>query len=70
MLALADMCRVFAPDLPGFGDNDPMPSGWGFSEYSAFLSPFVDSLGLARTSLTGLSMGGGIALGVTTEFGV
>jgi pimeloyl-ACP methyl ester carboxylesterase len=24
MMALDDTCRVFAPDLPGFGDSDPL----------------------------------------------
>jgi pimeloyl-ACP methyl ester carboxylesterase len=63
MIALADRWQVFAPDLPGFGDSDPMPAGWGFAEYSAFLGPLLDALRLPRASLAGLSMGGGIALG-------
>jgi pimeloyl-ACP methyl ester carboxylesterase len=67
MIALADTCCVFAPDLPGFGDSDPMPAGWGFTEYSAFLGPLLDALSLPRASLTGLSMGGGIALGFALQ---
>ena len=43
--ALAMGCRVFAPDLPGFGESDPMPGGWGFADYSAFLSPLLTELG-------------------------
>ncbi|MEH2536061.1 pimeloyl-ACP methyl ester carboxylesterase [Bradyrhizobium sp. AZCC 1588] len=65
--ALATGCRVFAPDLPGFGDSDPMPGGWGFADYSAFLSPLMAELGLQRASLAGVSMGGGIALGFALE---
>lgn len=65
--ALATRCRVFAPDLPGFGESDPMPDGWGFADYSAFLSPLLTELDLRRTSLAGLSMGGGIALGFALE---
>jgi pimeloyl-ACP methyl ester carboxylesterase len=64
---LAAGCRVFAPDLPGFGESDPMPDGWGFAEYSAFLSPLLTELGLQRVSLVGLSMGGGIALGFALD---
>jgi pimeloyl-ACP methyl ester carboxylesterase len=60
---LAASCRVFAPDLPGFGESDPMPEGWGFAECSMFLCPLPTALGLRRVSLIGLSMGGGIALG-------
>jgi pimeloyl-ACP methyl ester carboxylesterase len=63
MHSLATGCRVYAPDLPGFGDSDPKSDRWGFSEYSAFLSPLLAVLGLERASLVGLSMGGGIALG-------
>jgi len=62
MMALADTCRVFTPDLPGFADSDPMPAGWGFAGCSAFLGPLLDALGQKRASLAGLSMGGGIAL--------
>jgi pimeloyl-ACP methyl ester carboxylesterase len=51
--ALATGCRVFAPDLPGFGESDLMPDGWGFAEYSAFLSPLMTELGLQRASLGG-----------------
>jgi pimeloyl-ACP methyl ester carboxylesterase len=65
--ALAMGCRVFAPDLPGFGESDPMPGGWGFADYSAFLSPLLTELGLHRASLVGVSMGGGIALGFALE---
>ena len=67
MIALSDRCRVFAPDLPGFGDSDPMPGGWGFAECSAFLGPLLDALGLPRASVVGLSMGGGIALGFALQ---
>jgi pimeloyl-ACP methyl ester carboxylesterase len=67
MIALAETCRVFAPDLPGFGDSDPLPAGWGFAECSAFLDPVLDALDLKRASLAGLSMGAGIALGFALE---
>jgi pimeloyl-ACP methyl ester carboxylesterase len=63
MAALAPQCRVFAPDLPGFGDSAPLPAGWGFAEQSAFLDPLLTALGLGRASLVGHSMGGGVALG-------
>jgi pimeloyl-ACP methyl ester carboxylesterase len=67
MIALADWCRVFAPESPGFGDSDPMPAGWGFAECSAFLGPLLDALGLSCASLVGLSMGGGVALGFALQ---
>lgn len=64
---LAARCRVFAPDLPGFGESDPMPGGWGFAEQSAFLAPLLTALGLSRVALVGVSMGGGIALGFALD---
>ncbi len=64
---LATRCRVFAPDLPGFGESDPMPAGWGFAEHSAFLAPLLAALGLSRATLVGVSMGGGIALGFALD---
>jgi pimeloyl-ACP methyl ester carboxylesterase len=67
MSALATECRVFAPDLPGFGESDAMPDGWGFADYSAFLSSLLTELGLQRASLVGISMGGGIALGLALD---
>ena len=67
MSALADTYRVFAPDLPGFGESDPMPAGWGFAELSAFLAPLLDALALPRASLVGVSMGGGVALGFALQ---
>lgn len=62
MAALAPDCRVFAPDLPGFGASDALPPDWGLAEFSAFITPLLDALGLERASLVGLSLGGGLAL--------
>jgi pimeloyl-ACP methyl ester carboxylesterase len=62
LAALAPACRVFAPDLPGFGGSDPLPAHWGLPEFSAFLGPLLDAMGLERASLLGFSLGGGLAL--------
>jgi pimeloyl-ACP methyl ester carboxylesterase len=67
MIALSGSYQVFAPDLPGFGDSDPMPRDWGFAELSSFLSPLLDALGLSSASLVGVSMGGGVALGLALQ---
>lgn len=57
--------RVFAPDLPGYGESEGPPGGLepGIGFYAGFLGRMMDSLGLERTSLVGISMGGGAALG-------
>ncbi len=56
--------RVYAPDLPGYGDSDPPDIRYTTAFYVAFVRDLMDTLGLARASLVGLSMGGAIALGV------
>ncbi len=57
--------RVYAPDLPGYGDSDRPDIRYTTAFYVAFVRDLMDALGIARTSLVGLSMGGAIALGVT-----
>jgi pimeloyl-ACP methyl ester carboxylesterase len=59
---------VFAPDWPGFGESAAMPSGWRVEECVTFLAALLQTLGLERTSLMGLSMGGGFALGCALQF--
>jgi pimeloyl-ACP methyl ester carboxylesterase len=63
--ALAKRHRVFAPDLPGFGQSDPMPVTWRVEECVEFVGRLLDALGLERASLVGVSMGGAFALGFT-----
>jgi pimeloyl-ACP methyl ester carboxylesterase len=63
--ALAKRHRVFAPDLPGFGQSDPMPVTWRVEECVEFVGRFLDALGLKRVSLVGVSMGGAFAVGFT-----
>ncbi len=63
--ALAKRHRVFAPDLPGFGQSDPMPVTWRVEECVEFVGRFLDALGLKRASLVGISMGGAFAVGFT-----
>ena len=54
--------RVFAPDLPGYGDSDAPDDEYSTSYFTSFLDSFLDSLDLEETSLVGLSIGGAIAL--------
>jgi pimeloyl-ACP methyl ester carboxylesterase len=63
--ALAKRHRVFAPDLPGFGQSDPMPVTWRVEECVEFVGRLLDALGLKRASLVGVSMGGAFAVGFT-----
>lgn len=60
---LAEGYRLYAPDLPGFGlserPQEPLSSGM----LIRFLADFMDTLGIHRATLIGLSLGGALALG-------
>jgi pimeloyl-ACP methyl ester carboxylesterase len=61
---LSQAHRVFAPDWPGYGQSDD-PRGEATLEYYVrFLGLLMDALGLGQASLAGISLGGGIALGL------
>jgi pimeloyl-ACP methyl ester carboxylesterase len=60
---LAEGHRVFAPDLPGYGESDHPAIEYTMDYYISFLADLLDALHLERVSLVGLSLGGGIALG-------
>ncbi len=65
---LGESHRVFAPDLPGYGQSDKPDVQYNTDFYVDFLAHFLDALQLPKVSLVGLSMGGGIALGFTLRF--
>jgi pimeloyl-ACP methyl ester carboxylesterase len=60
---LAEENRVFAPDWPGYGLSDKPEVEYTVPFYVDFLGRLIEALGLQRTSLVGLSMGGAAALG-------
>ncbi len=60
--ALDDSMRVIRVDLPGYGVTGPRPDhDYRIDAYVRFLDAFLDSLGVARASLGGNSLGGEIA---------
>ncbi len=59
---LSEHHRVYAPDWPGYGDSDAPPIEYSTAYYSHFLRQFLDTLGLEKASLVGLSMGGAAAI--------
>ena len=60
---LAARCRVFAPDMPGYGESDRPPGAPYTLDYFARIAlAFADTLGLDRCDVAGISMGGGISL--------
>nr|WP_303650312.1 alpha/beta hydrolase [Halalkalicoccus sp. NIPERK01] len=61
---LAERCRVFAPDLLGYGDSDSPDVAYSTKRHVAVVESFMDAVGIDRASLVGLSVGGGVALGL------
>ncbi len=64
---LAKNYRIFAPDMPGYGDTAFEPGMGKMDFYPTFLGNLLDALGLPTASLIGISMGGGIALNFTLD---
>jgi pimeloyl-ACP methyl ester carboxylesterase len=65
---LSTQHRVFAPDLPGYGESDRPKVEYTLEYYVNFLEHLLDALHLQKVSLAGISLGGGIALSFTLRF--
>jgi pimeloyl-ACP methyl ester carboxylesterase len=60
--ALSDEFTVVAWDAPGCGRSSDPPETFGLPDYADCLAGFIDTLGLPRPHVLGLSWGGGLAL--------
>src|SRR5512135_2933400 len=58
---LADVVRVIAPDLRGLGESGTISGAVTLETYADDLKAFLDTLGIDRVILGGLSMGGYIS---------
>ena len=52
--------EVFAWDMPGQGDSDPLPAHRSVMQYTDALIACMDALGLEKASVLGVSIGGAI----------
>ncbi|MFQ3319830.1 MAG: pimeloyl-ACP methyl ester carboxylesterase [Natronomonas sp.] len=68
--ALASNHRVYALDLPGHGESGRPRVRYTTDFFRDVLASFLDELNLHGSSLVGISMGGGIALGHALEHDV
>ena len=59
---LGEFCRVIVPDMRGFGASDLGPADPSIADMADDVAALLDSLGMARVTLAGLSMGGYVAL--------
>ncbi len=60
--------RVYAPDLPGFGESDQPGPSFSPLDYVRFLDDFLNLLHIDKPTLVGQSLGGAIALQYTLRF--
>lgn len=54
--------RAIAFDYPGYGESDPAPEGTTRDDYAAAVLAAMDSLGVERAHVCGLSLGGVVAI--------
>lgn len=63
--ALSDRYRVIAPDMPGWGDSDPVT--YEERNHHRAALDFMDELGIERASYVGNSMGGATSIQVASR---
>lgn len=67
--ALAQTRHVLVPDFVGFGRSDkPDDAPYTLAFFADFVRDFLDAVGVAKTSLCGLSLGGGVAITFARRF--
>lgn len=66
--ALAERYTVVAPDLLGQGESDKPRGDYSLGAHANMLRDLMDALGLARATLVGQSLGGGVVLQFAHQF--
>ncbi|MFH1727524.1 MAG: alpha/beta hydrolase [Pseudomonadota bacterium] len=61
-------CKVFLPDLPGFGESPPLEKAWSIDDYVVWVKDFVEKNNFDQFFLTGHSFGGSIATKYALKF--
>jgi len=59
---LAKKYRVVAPDLLGHGRSDKPRGDYSLGAFAVWLRDLLDELGVARATIVGQSLGGGVAM--------
>lgn len=66
--ALSQHHRVYALDLPGFGQSDKPRLKYNLEFYQQTLIDFMDALQIEKATLVGNSLGGGLALMMAIDY--
>ena len=59
---LAPNFKVFAPDMPGFGESDEPEVPWSVDDYTDFVIAFCKKMGIDRCFIIGHSFGGRVII--------
>ena len=60
--------RVICPDLPGFGESPPLASPVSMTSYADALVDLLDELGIEKSVVGGMSMGGYLLLNLVERY--
>jgi pimeloyl-ACP methyl ester carboxylesterase len=64
---LSKSMKVFAVDLPGFGQTDFPPSSWSVDNYVDWVIDFMKEMGLGKADFIGHSFGGRICIKLAAQ---
>src|SRR6202521_4211723 len=67
MPALATRYTVLAPDLMGHGESAKPRGDYSLGAFAVWLRDLLDELGIARATVVGQSLGGGVAMQFTYQ---
>ncbi|EOD00759.1 alpha/beta fold hydrolase [Caldisalinibacter kiritimatiensis] len=65
---LKDRFKVYAIDLPGFGESDKPKEIWGNFEYADIVKKFIDKMEMKEVILIGHSHGGRISIILSNRY--
>lgn len=65
---LAQSHKVYALDLPGFGQSQIPSTAWNTSDYAQFVIAFLETSGIPKAHFIGHSFGGRISIIVSAEY--
>ncbi|GAB6088879.1 alpha/beta fold hydrolase [Spirochaeta dissipatitropha] len=60
-------CRVFAPDMPNFGESDHIDSA-DIDTYADYMADFILEMKLSKPIIVGHSLGGGVAMSIASRY--
>ncbi|MBO5725649.1 MAG: alpha/beta hydrolase [Clostridia bacterium] len=64
---MKDKYRLVAPDFPGCGGSQTMPTAWTLEDYVDFVLEFMEKVGLSNPILVGHSHGGRVILKLAAD---